>query len=148
MIQKRNDGYFGKIWCLLTIVLCLSATLLAGEKTKAANQNISLGTQGTNEISVKKGDVITFSLNTGEQSSVYYSIREEIASVSYDLADGENGVLAKQSDTVFRATGVGTVYLTVSVKNQAGEEISQRSYCIVSTVDMSGVTFDRTSLKI
>lgn len=147
MGQKRNDRYFGKIWCLLTVVLCLSASLLAGERAKAANQNISLGTQGTNDISVKKGDVITFSLNTGEESSVYYSIREEIASVSYDLDDGENGVLAKQSDTVFRATGVGTVYLAVSVKNQAGEEISQRIYRIVSDVDMSVVTLDRTSIK-
>lgn len=147
MGYKRNDRNLWKIWCLLAAVLCLSAAFLAGDTTKAANQNISLGIQGADEISVKKGDVITFSLNTAEESSVYYSMREEIASVLYYVDDGEDSVLTKKSDTVFQVVGVGTAYLTVSVKNREGEEISERDYRIVSTVDMSGVTLDKASLK-
>lgn len=147
MRQKRNDNYLGRIWCLLAAVLCLSTIFLTGDTVKAANQNISLGLQGRNEISVKKGDVITFSLNTTEESSVYYAIREEIASVLYYVDDDEDGVLVKKADGVFQAVGVGTTYLTVSVKNREGEEISEHSYRIVSSVDMSSVTLDKTSLR-
>lgn len=144
MRQKLNEGNKGKKWCIMAVVLCLSAVLLAGGRTKAASQSISLGTQGDSEISVKRGDEISFSLNTTDEASIYYSIREGIATVSYDV---EEGVLTKKSDAVFQVAGVGSEYLVVTVKNQEGEIISERSYHIISSLDMSGVTLDKASLK-
>lgn len=145
--KKEKWEYIGRISCLLGVVVCLLAGILVGKKTWAADQDISLGTQVDNDIEVKLGDMLNFSLNTTEESSVYYSMREEIATVTYYVEDEDGEVLFQKSDTTFQVTGVGSAYLTVLVKNWDGEEISEHSYRIISSVDMSNVTLEKTSIK-
>ena len=145
--KKAKWKYLGGVGLLLGVVICMFAGILLGKKAQAANADISLGTQGDGDIDVKLGDTLNFSLNTVEESSVYYSFREEIATVIYYLEDEYDEVLSQESDTVFRVTGAGSTYLTVLVKNQNGEEISERSYRIVSSVDMSNVALEKNSIK-
>lgn len=133
--------------CLLCIAVCLFMGILAGEKTQALDQSILLGTQEGNDINVKIGDTLSFSLNTTDESSIYYGMRDEIASVAYYVEDDYDEVLSKQSDTTFLVTGAGSVYLTVVAKDEFGEEISERDYRIVSAIDMSNVTLEKTSIK-
>ena len=82
MGRERKSGCFKGSWCLLAAMLCFLALSFSGGRAKAASQSISLGTQGGNDILVKRGEEVAFSLNTTEEASVYYGIREEIASVS------------------------------------------------------------------
>lgn len=158
--EKAKQKYICSIKWLLCIAICLATGILAGKNTQAAgvctagrsmaaNVDIPLGTQEGGDIEAKLGDTLNFSLNTVDESSIYYSMRDEIVMVTYyvDYEYGEREVLSKESDTVFRVTGVGSTYLTVSVRDQYGEEISERSYRIVSSVDMSNVALEKNSIK-
>lgn len=130
--KKAKWKYLGGVGLLLGVVICMFAGILLGKKAQAANADISLGTQGDGDIDVKLGDTLNFSLNTVEESSVYYSFREEIATVIYYLEDEYDEVLSQESDTVFRVTGAGSTYLTVLVKNQkwGGNQRTQLSDCL------------------
>lgn len=147
MRKGRTAKDLVRTGCLLCIAVCLLTGILTGGKTQALEQSILLGTQGGNVISVKMGDTLSFLLNITDESSVYYSIRDEIATVTYYVEDDYDEVLSKQSDTSFLVTGAGSVYLTVVVEDASGEEISERDYRIVSAIDMSNVTLEKTSLK-
>lgn len=147
MGKRRTAKDLVRTGCLLCIAVCLLMGILTGEKTRALDQSISLGTQAGDDINVKMGDILSFSLNTTDESSVYYSMRDEIASVTYYVEDDYNEVLSKQSDTSFLVAGAGSVYLTVVVEDKYGEEISEHDYRIVSAIDMDNVTLDKTSIK-
>jgi len=147
MEKKRTVKDLVRAGCLLCIIVCLCTGILAGEKIQALDQSISLGTQAGSDIEVKVGDMLYFSLNTTEESSVYYSIRDDIAAVTYYVEDDYGEVLSRQSDTSFQVTGAGSAYLTVVVEDKYGEKIREYGYQIVSAIDMDNVTLDTTSIK-
>lgn len=147
MEKKTKWECIVKTGCLLGVVMCLFAGILVGKETRAEDNDILLGTQVYNDIEVKLGDTLNFSLNTTEESSVYYSIREEIDTITYYVEEVNKEVLSQISDTSFKVTGIGSTYLTVLVKNQYGEEISEHGYWITSFVDMSGVTLEKNDIN-
>lgn len=144
---KTKGNCVGKLRLLFGLLLCLFAGILTDTKVQAESQEIVLGTQLYEDIEVKLGDTLNFSLNITDELSMYYSIRDQIATVAYYVEYDFEEVLTAETDTTFQVTGLGSTYLNVVVRNIYGEDISEHSYRIVSVVNMENVTLAETSIK-
>lgn len=131
----------------MAMLLLLMGIILVSKQSSAEERNISLGTQGLEEILVEFGDTGTFTLDTVSEDSVYTPVRDMIGSVQYKNFDDYDEILEVNEDGTFRATGFGTTAVLVTIYDILGEESGSYTYSIVVTKDMTNVTLSKTSFS-